>query len=294
MPPARSCYLILVAMLLAAHTARAFYVRMEAPQWVPLGGQALLRCRYSVQFTDLHQVAWFRNMKKIFNFIKGRKPAFTNHTVTGAEIDMTHSNEREVLLTNMDVDATGEYYCEVSTESPSIYTKSSDEVEITVFKQQRSPPRISGLEPEYSPGQMIVANCTSVDGHPPPAITWLLDEIPVDERQVVSWVPPAGSSISGSSLSLVVSALDAERDARELKVTCVTSHPPYTGPLEYVDIQRKEITVSVMKPTENIDNTLESISSSSAAANAGVPGQREQSCRLLLAVAALGCLLRRG
>ncbi|KAJ1519645.1 hypothetical protein ONE63_004914 [Megalurothrips usitatus] len=64
---------------------------MEAPQWVPLGGQALLRCRYSVQFTDLHQVAWFRNMKKIFNFIKGRKPAFTNHTVTGAEIDVSTS-----------------------------------------------------------------------------------------------------------------------------------------------------------------------------------------------------------
>lgn len=66
----------------------------------------------------------------------------------------------------------------------------------------------------------------------------------VDERAVVSWVPPAGASTSGSSLALVVSldALEAERDARELKVTCVTSHPPYTGPLEYVDIQRKEVT----------------------------------------------------
>lgn len=265
-------------------------MRLEAPQWVPLGGQALLRCRYSVQFTDLHMVAWFRDMKKIFTFIKGRRPAFTNHTVPGAEIDMTHSNEREVLLTNMDVDAAGDFFCEVSTEVPSIYTKASDEVEITVYKPQRSPPRITGLEPEYSPGQMISANCTSVDGHPAPSITWLLDEIPVDERQVVSWVQPAGSSVSGSSVSLVVQALDDNRDSREMKLTCVTSHPPYTGPLEYVDIQRQEMTVSVLKPSETIDNTLESISSSSAAANAGAA----LGCSAhALAVLVLSCLLRR-
>lgn len=48
---------------------------------------------------------------------------------------MTHSNEREVLLTNMDVNATGEFYCEVSTEVPSIYTKASDELEITVYSE---------------------------------------------------------------------------------------------------------------------------------------------------------------
>lgn len=48
---------------------------------------------------------------------------------------MTHSNEREVLLTNMDVNATGDFFCEVSTEVPSIYTKASDEVEITVYSE---------------------------------------------------------------------------------------------------------------------------------------------------------------
>ncbi|KAK3913476.1 Selection and upkeep of intraepithelial T-cells protein 6 [Frankliniella fusca] len=69
--------------------ARAMVVRLEAPQWVPLGGQALLRCRYSVQFTDLHMVAWFRDNKKIFTFIKGRRPAFTNHTVPGAVVDVS-------------------------------------------------------------------------------------------------------------------------------------------------------------------------------------------------------------
>ncbi|XP_052123003.1 hemicentin-2-like isoform X2 [Frankliniella occidentalis] len=235
-------------------------------------------------------VAWFRDNKKIFTFIKGRRPAFTNHTVPGAEVDMTHSNEREVLLTNMDVNATGDFYCEVSTEVPSIYTKASEEVLITVYKPQRSPPKVTGLDTDYAPGQRVSANCTSVDGHPPPAITWLLDDIPVDESQVVTWVQPVGSSISGSSLSLVMDPLDERQEAREVKVTCVASHPPYTGPLEYVDIQRKEITVSVMKPQETFDNTLESISSSSAAANAALRGRPVEAVVLL---AAVGCVLRR-
>ena len=63
----------------------------------------------------------------------------------------------------------------------------------------------------------------------------------VDDHQVHNWVPQVGSSTSGSTMSFVVNALEADRESKELRITCITSHPPYTGPLEYVDIQRQEV-----------------------------------------------------
>lgn len=44
------------------------------------------------------------------------------------------SNEKQVMLKELDFDASGLYSCEVSTDTP-IYTKPSDDLELTVMRK---------------------------------------------------------------------------------------------------------------------------------------------------------------
>jgi hypothetical protein len=46
----------------------------------------------------------------------------------------THTNERQVMLRNLHFEASGTYFCEVSTETP-IYTKPSNDELLTVFRK---------------------------------------------------------------------------------------------------------------------------------------------------------------
>ena len=49
-------------------------------------------------------------------------------------LQWNESSERQILLRNMDFDASGIYCCEVSTQTP-IYTKLSNEHELTVIRK---------------------------------------------------------------------------------------------------------------------------------------------------------------
>jgi hypothetical protein len=49
-------------------------------------------------------------------------------------LQWNESNERQILLRNMDFDASGFYSCEVSTQTP-IYTKPSNDHELTVIRK---------------------------------------------------------------------------------------------------------------------------------------------------------------
>lgn len=99
-------------------------------------------------------------MSKIFEYINGRQPPYRNFSVPGAEIDVSRaksksenkfnsifsslfhvprlkfpkSNQHEVTLKNLDFDASGLYYCEVSLESP-IFTKASNEEQVHVIRE---------------------------------------------------------------------------------------------------------------------------------------------------------------
>lgn len=49
-------------------------------------------------------------------------------------LQWSQSNERQVRLKNLDFDASGVYCCEVTTETP-IYTKASEDEEVTVVSK---------------------------------------------------------------------------------------------------------------------------------------------------------------
>lgn len=52
----------------------------------------------------------------------------------GCLFQWVHSNERQVMLKDLDFDASGLYSCEVSTETP-IFTKPSDDQELIIMRE---------------------------------------------------------------------------------------------------------------------------------------------------------------
>ncbi|GFG40693.1 hypothetical protein Cfor_04017 [Coptotermes formosanus] len=69
-----------------------FIVELKLPRYVMVGDSALLQCDHNVRMEHLHRVNWLRNGKKIFQFVKGRTPPFSNFSIPGAELDQVRHN----------------------------------------------------------------------------------------------------------------------------------------------------------------------------------------------------------
>ncbi|PNF16229.1 hypothetical protein B7P43_G15301 [Cryptotermes secundus] len=74
----------------------------------------------------------------------------------------------------MDFEGSGSYACVVSTQTP-IYTKPSNEHELTVIQTQRDPPQVLTSKPVYQVGETLEANCTTSPSRPIAHITWLVN-----------------------------------------------------------------------------------------------------------------------
>ncbi|RZF39880.1 hypothetical protein LSTR_LSTR016887 [Laodelphax striatellus] len=80
------CWIILLAAIRGSWT---FHVELRAPRYVSLGSSAILKCDYSVSHEMVHKVEWLRHGKKIFQYVKGRRPPFRNYTIPGAHMDVS-------------------------------------------------------------------------------------------------------------------------------------------------------------------------------------------------------------
>lgn len=94
---------------------------------------------------------------------------------------------------NLDFDATGAYYCEVSIDNP-IFTKASNEEHVHVIGKQSDvivrsnvksnfdsivkqtgPPKIMFKKKLFVIGENLIANCSTTRAKPHPHITWLIN-----------------------------------------------------------------------------------------------------------------------
>ncbi|XP_046388911.1 uncharacterized protein LOC124157886 [Ischnura elegans] len=171
-------------IVMATGGVGAFHVKLHAPPYVMRGESAVLTCNHSVDRALLHKVEWLKDGdRKLFQFVRGRNPPFRNFSIPGAKLDWSRSNEREIRLTGLELEASGVYSCEVSMETP-IYTKPSNDEVITVIQRQAQDPEVWGRKESYEVGESLEVNCTSAPSHPPAHITWLVNGRPISEKFV--------------------------------------------------------------------------------------------------------------
>jgi len=81
---------------LVAEGSVQFHVSLRVPQFVEMGGSALLFCEHSVAREQLHKVEFLRDGRKLFQFVRGRLTPYRNFSTPGAQLDWRHTNERQV------------------------------------------------------------------------------------------------------------------------------------------------------------------------------------------------------
>ncbi|XP_055847405.1 uncharacterized protein LOC129913047 isoform X1 [Episyrphus balteatus] len=162
-----------------------FDVQLVMQKYAEKGSSATLQCKHNVRPDILFKVTWLKvDTGKFFEYINGRNPPFRNSSVEGGEIDFDNSNETQVTLKKLDFDASGHYYCEVSTDTP-IFTKASSDELLHVFIPQTGPPTIKFRKrTPFIIGERILAMCNTTRARPAPHITWLINGKKVDEKYV--------------------------------------------------------------------------------------------------------------
>ncbi|KAL5283567.1 hypothetical protein ACFFRR_006055, partial [Megaselia abdita] len=95
-----------------------------------------------------------------------------------------HSNETQVTLRNLDFEATGNYYCEVSIDNP-IFTKASQEEVLHVILPQTQAPVIKFKRKQtFMVGDQLLALCNTTRARPLPFIRFLINGKEVDKQYV--------------------------------------------------------------------------------------------------------------
>ncbi|XP_011313048.1 uncharacterized protein [Fopius arisanus] len=111
----------------------------------------------------------------------GRKRSLRSHQVS-------NSDSHEVTLLNVSREMTGYYKCEITEDYPSYHTVIlGGRMQVVVVPEEK-PLLILG-RPRPSPGDKMIANCTSGAAYPAPNITWTINGSPVGinpaEKKVV-------------------------------------------------------------------------------------------------------------
>ncbi|KFB37998.1 AGAP013021-PA-like protein [Anopheles sinensis] len=165
------------------HGQSTVNVQLVVKKYVERGSAVALYCENDVLPDILYKVTFLKEGSKIFEYIKGRSPPYRNYSIAGAEIDWKKVTPSTLTLKNVDYDASGTYYCEVSTDTP-IFTKASNDEMLHVMLPQKGPPTIEFAKKQLYYGDMLIANCTTSRARPPPHITWLINGKQVDDVHV--------------------------------------------------------------------------------------------------------------
>ena len=112
------------------------------PHFAVKGQSAVLSCDYDLQGQQLYAIKWYKNGHEFYRFVPANPDPMTVYARSGVNVDRARSNDKEILLTDLTLESTGRYRCEVSTEGPSFATVSNYGDMVIVGK--RYPRLISG------------------------------------------------------------------------------------------------------------------------------------------------------
>ncbi|XP_058063247.1 uncharacterized protein LOC131213255 [Anopheles bellator] len=176
--------LLIIAMIhMRTNGQSTVNVQLVVKKYVERGSAVALYCENDVLPDILYKVTFLKEESKIFEYIKGRSPPYRNYSIPGAEIDWKKVTPSTLTLKNVDYDASGSYYCEVSTDTP-IFTKASNDEMLHVMLPQKGPPTIEFAKKQLYYGDTLIANCTTSRARPQPHITWLINGKQVEDVHI--------------------------------------------------------------------------------------------------------------
>jgi len=194
-------------------------IRVEevlVPEYGVIGKHASMRCIYSPP-TSIYSVRWYKNGREFYSYLPGKPDPITVHKTEGITVDVSKSSSSAVYLTNLTLDSTGRYRCEVSGEGPFFPTDTRYEDMLVVALPDRGP-RIRGAKRRYSEGDTMNVNCTAIATNPPVNLTWYINRRPVAEPMLIRYPVFNISRDNNNTLHSTVLGLSYTVQRRDFKV----------------------------------------------------------------------------
>ncbi|XP_055389383.1 putative actin-fragmin kinase DDB_G0287957 isoform X2 [Condylostylus longicornis] len=158
-------------------------VSVTVPTAVKRGDDAHLICNYDMENDTLYSVKWYKGRREFYRYTPKENPAMKIFPTTGVNVKQMSSNQSHVTLTNVQLNLSGKFSCEVSADAPSFHTTIvSGNMEVVELPEQR--PIITGIHSRYRMGDLINGNCSSEFSKPAANLTWTINGIQVMPNQV--------------------------------------------------------------------------------------------------------------
>ncbi|XP_012283441.1 uncharacterized protein LOC105701344 [Orussus abietinus] len=156
-------------------------VRLEVvPEAVQRGHEAILRCHYDLEDAPLYSLKWYRGTHEFYRFSPSETPATKIFNITGIDVDLTNSNDSQVMIRNVDFGLSGSFSCEVTADAPKFSTAFVSKT-LTVVALPEGRPVIVSERERYDPGDVLRANCSSPPSRPSTRLSFTLNNVPVGQ-----------------------------------------------------------------------------------------------------------------
>ncbi|XP_075211002.1 uncharacterized protein LOC142318314 [Lycorma delicatula] len=175
-------------------------VSLESPRYVQKGESAVLICHYDLQGATLYSVKWYRGQREFYRYCPSESPATKIFPFPGINVDLSQSNESQVVLHDVGFNLSGNLSCEVTAEAPPVFLNSVVSTHMAVHQIPDRGPVVHTNQQHYKTGDVLSANCTSPPSRPPATLSFLLNNNPVGTPE--TRVHPSDDQLQWSSLSL--------------------------------------------------------------------------------------------
>jgi len=198
---------------------------MQVPAAIEKGKSATLHCWYDLEGTALYAVKWYKERSEFYRYTPKENPSVKTFTIgMDLQVNKEESNATQVTLMNLDLNATGEYSCEVSADAPSFHT-AIVYATMHVAEFPTEMPKIHGLQRKYAIGETLRLNCSSARSNPAANLTWFVNDHQPQQSYVRTYGPldTNDSEWHISHVGLQFLVTDDHFTSGKLKIRCSAS-----------------------------------------------------------------------
>lgn len=199
MPPPPS--LLAGLLLLVTSLPACLSLKMNdvtVPPYIVRGHTGHLRCDYNAAGQQIYTVKWYKDSHEFYRYKPGSPQPLLTFPVKGFVVNTVESNEHDLFLAQVDLDAAGFYKCEVTSGAPSFWTVRMRK-KVQVVDLPDSVPFIRGHLSNYRVADVMQLNCSSYRSYPPVKLHWYVNEEPVSRvswTSVETWTNPEPFSMT--------------------------------------------------------------------------------------------------
>ncbi|XP_069940472.1 uncharacterized protein [Cherax quadricarinatus] len=207
----------------ARGTASLRIVKTQVPRKVQAGKTVQLACHFDLEGEKLYSLNWWRGSEQFFQFSPSSPEKVIVYDSKGITVDVERSGKNVVVLRNISHDSAGRYKCEVLAERPS-FEKDAVINHMEVIDVPTLPPKMALNRLQWSPGEVLKANCTSSLARPPSQLVWYINGDKISPQHTRLVTPEARLRSSAMGLGVIEDGRGGLSQTSELTLVLRPTH----------------------------------------------------------------------